>query len=134
MRERVLGSDKSPGDRPGNCWHNPLRSRTARCVHRRRSRTPVWARECSHSEWSAHRERFLIRSARGIGGSYYHRRQIAEVEMEIGPAPLYSSKKRAAPMERVFATNDSDDMVLVILAESDEQHPGYGNPCGSGAW
>ncbi len=37
-------------------------------------------------------------------------------------------------MERVFATNGSDDMVLVFLAESDEQHPNCWIPCGSGAW
>ena len=66
--------------------------------------------------------------------SYGHLRQIAEVEMEIGPALLYSRKRRAAPMERVFATNDSDDMGLAFLVESDEQHPCGGIPCGSGAW
>ena len=60
--------------------------------------------------------------------SYDHRRQIAEVEMEIGPTPLCSSKRRAAPMERVFATNDSDDMGLAFLVESDEQHPCGGIP------
>jgi hypothetical protein len=54
--------------------------------------------------------------------------------MEIGPALLYSRKRRAAPMERVFATNDSDDMGLAFLVESDEQHPCGGIPCGSGAW
>jgi hypothetical protein len=54
--------------------------------------------------------------------------------MEIGPAPPCSSKRRAAPMERVFATNDSDDMGLAFLVESDEQHPCGGIPCGSGAW
>jgi hypothetical protein len=37
-------------------------------------------------------------------------------------------------MERVFATNESDDMVLVILVESDQQHPCGGIPFGSGAW
>jgi hypothetical protein len=36
-------------------------------------------------------------------------------------------------MERVFATNDSDDMVVAFLVESDE-HPCGGIPCGSGAW
>lgn len=59
---------------------------------------------------------------------------MAEVEIEIGPAPLCSSKRKAAPMERVFATNDPDDMVLAFLVKSDEQHPCGGIPCGSSAW